>query len=166
MSEDFGKRSVVDGVLYGCDARVATWVNERLGLGPVEVPFKGFGILPEAIVDGEAAEDMPNQLIGGAYFWGWSSTPAKRDIYCAVAVDDIGAGRIPVIQRILAFPFGQLDLPRISAEISMTNERAIRQARNLGFVLEGRKKNISDDGSEWGLFGLYRDTCEFWKRRR
>lgn len=159
-------RAIVDGVLYGCDAQVAVWVNERLGLGAVEVPFRAFGILPEAIVDGEAAEDMPKRLIGGAYFYNWVSTPGRRDIYCAVAVDDIGAGRIPVIQRILQFPFGELDLPRISAEISLSNERAVRQAKNLGFVLEGRKKHIADDGSEWGQFGLYRATCEFWKRRR
>ena len=160
------EKMIVEGVLYGADAMVAAWVTERLGVGLVEVPFVAFGILPEAIADAKVSESLPVALIGGAMFFNHSNVPGRRDIYCAVAVDDIGAGRIPVVQRILQYPFGELNLPRVSAEISMANDRAVRQAKNLGFVLEGRKRHAADDGTDIGLFGLYRETSEFWKRRR
>lgn len=157
---------IVDGVLHGADARVGAWVASRLDQEVIDVPFSAFGILPEAIVkDDLTLENLPTKLIGGAYFFNHHAGPDQYDITIAVAVDDIGAGRIPVVQKILEFPFGTLDLPRVSAEICMSNTRAIKQAENVGFVLEGVKKHSAADGHEIGMFGLYRETCKYWQRK-
>lgn len=165
--DETSKWAIVDGVLYNADARVGAWVAERLDQDLINLPFMAFGILPEAIVRDELTlENLPTKLIGGAYFFNHHAGPDQYDITIAVAVDDIGAGRIPVVQRILEYPFGDLDLPRVSAEICMSNHRAIKQAENVGFVLEGVKRNSgARDGDDIGMFGLYRDTCKYWNMR-
>lgn len=151
---------VVDNVLYGCDAEVGAWVNAVLGSGIITVPFVGFGIIQEATPNGPAPDSV--NLNGGAYFFNFEQGDT-RDCMVAVAVSD-GIQSNPLqfraqIRRILDYPFAFLDLPRITAEIRMDNEKCIRAAQTMGFVLEGRKRFKCSDGGDVGVFALYRDMA-------
>lgn len=155
--------AVVDGVLYGADAEVCTWVNERMGGGLVPTMAVAFGVLDEGGEEGLAPDNLPTRLIAGAYFFNHYDGDVS-DITVSVAVDDIASARPAVFQRILAYPFGQLGVRRITAEIDQGNERAIRQAEMLGFKLEGLKRRMGKDGGDVGVFGLLPDEARFWKR--
>lgn len=143
---------VIDGVLYGADAHVATWVQERLGGELVKVPFVAFGVI-------EA-----NRLVAGAYYHSWHDNNVIRDITIAVAIDDAAALKPETVARVLDYAFGQLKLPRITAEIPLANERAVQQATRLDFKLEGRKRKATPDGGEIGIFGLLAEECRVWQR--
>jgi RimJ/RimL family protein N-acetyltransferase len=60
----------------------------------------------------------------------------------------------PAIRQILDYPFGQLKLPRISAEMALNNADGVNSAVKLGFRLEGRKRKKMRDGTDMGVFGL------------
>jgi RimJ/RimL family protein N-acetyltransferase len=148
---DLARAMVLDGLLYGADAHVATWVQERLGGELVKVPFVAFGVIED------------NRLVAGAYYHSWHDNNEQRDIMIAVAIDD-AALKPETIARFLDYAFGQLKLPRITAQFSMANERAVQQAMKLGFKLEGRKRKCTPDGGDVGVFGLLADECKIWQR--
>lgn len=153
------QRKIVDGVVYGFDAEVAVWVNERLGGGMVEVPFVALGALPEGKdADAIMAQKRPLELVAGAYFFNHDA--GHRDVYMACACDNIAALRPNTIAKLLAYPFGVLGCQRISAEVASGNERAIRQAEAFGFQIEGIKRK-----SDVVLMGLLPEECPFWQRR-
>lgn len=159
-----GQPVVIDGVLYNMTAEVVAWTNDRLGGGLVQQLAVGIGVLRSGITDVPSAAEVPDSLIAGAYFFNHESDDGVSDITVAVAADDIASGRPEVIRAILSFPFGQLGCRRLSAEIDLSNGRAVRQAEALGFVLEGRKRRKGKGGGDVGVFGLLPEECVFWKR--
>lgn len=164
-----GREWVVwDRVVYGADPEVATWVQVRFGAEVVKIPAVALGVLAVGVDPATLNEaTLPEALIAGAYFWGVNG----RDVWVTVTADDIEAGNPEVVRRILHYPFGPigaggLDRTRISAEIALDNDRAVRQARKLGFRLEGTKRAAGPDGGDIGYFGLLRDECPFWTRKQ
>jgi hypothetical protein len=147
---------VIDGVLYGMDAHVATWVQMKLGHGPVEVPFTALGILTPEAADAPISNDEPLSLAAGAYFF--NHVP-KHDMDVCVAADDLRSGHPRIIRKILEFPFGELDLPRITAYIHASNTTAIESAQKLGFQIEGEKR-----GTGVKMLGLLRSECWVWNK--
>ena len=86
---------------------------------------------------------------------------SEDDIQCAVACDT-RAAMVRAWARCMAYPFVQLQLPRVSAEIELENERSIRLAEGLGFQLEGIKRGAGVNG-DVGVFGLLRDEFKLRK---
>ena len=162
-----GRTWVVDGrLVYGADAEVATWVNMRLGGGAVQTLFIAIGVLKDGIAPRDvSAETLPDQLGAGAYFFNHQAEDDYSDLSVSVAADDITTATPDIFQQILNYPFGQLGCRRISAEIDLSNERAVRQAQKLGFKLEGRKRRMAPKGGDVGVFGLLHDECPFWRPR-
>lgn len=143
---------IVNDILTDADAHVATWIEDKLGGDVVSVPFRAVGIVGDK-----------GKLIGGAYFYNHRE---GQDIYAAVALED-GAFMTPdVVSKILAFPFGQLKLPRVSVDIDESNTHAIQQAERLGFELEGIKRRAGANGGDVLMFGLLRDNCKFWRTQQ
>lgn len=154
---------IQDGLVYGAEAEVAVWINARLGGGSVQQLFVAIGILkdgtpPESVT----TETLPNLLAAGAYYFNHQSDDDVSDICVSVAADDAATGRPDVIRSILSYPFKQLGVRRISAEIDLSNDRAVRQAQKLGFKLEGRKRRMAAGGGDVGIFGLLPDECPLW----
>lgn len=152
---------VVNDILTDADAHVATWIEDKLGGDVVSVPFRAVGIVGDN-----------GKLIGGAYFYNHREpniVDGKKyggDIYAAVALEE-GAFMTPdVVSKILAFPFGQLDLPRVSVDIDENNTHAIEQAERLGFQPEGIKEGAGPTGGDIIMFGLKRDNCKFWRAQK
>jgi RimJ/RimL family protein N-acetyltransferase len=120
--------TVEGGVLYGADQIVARLVNEKCG-GEFEP-----GVIQAAL--GILSSDG---LVGGVIF---SNYMPGRDITISVAVEGKRLWRPHLLARCLAYPFWQLELPRVTAEIDAANERSLRNALKLGFIPEGRKRGI------------------------
>lgn len=150
---------IVDGVLYNLDAQVAAWVNAALGSREiVEVPFVGLGVMRDQ-PSGPAPASV--DLDVGIYFFSYE---AESDIMAAVAarndaMDDMEKLR-PTVRQVLDYPFATLNVPRISIEMDMANERGIATALRLGFKLEGRKRRKIKGVGDSGMFGLLREDAE------
>lgn len=168
MSEDTSpakpQPAVIDGVLYGMDAEIAVWVNERMGGGIVPTLFVGFGILKEQAPENFRKQDGQLDILAGCYFYNWQKENDVSDIHVCVAVDNIASAHPTTLRKVLDYPFGQLKVRRITAEIEMSNERSVRSAQKLGFQLEGRKRFMAAGGGDVGVFGLYPETCPLWKQ--
>ena len=147
-------KCVVDGVLYGSDAEVAVWIKDRMGTSvPTTIPFVAFGIIEN------------DQMVGGVAYWNYYDGE-MRDITVTVALaDDVNVKR-QTVEKLLAYPFEQLKLPRITAFINMGNARAVEQAMKIGFRLEGRMRKAAQDGGDIGIFGLLASECQIWTQRR
>ena len=155
---------IKDGLVYGADPEVALWTNDRLGGGIVQQVYIAIGVLedgwqPDAVTE----ETLPQMLKAGAFFWGHQDDDGVSDIYVTVCADDISTAKPHNFRAILDYPFGQLKCRRLSAEIDLANGRAVRQAQKLGFRLEGRKRRMSADGGDVGMFGLLPEECPFWE---
>lgn len=117
---------VVDGVLFGADALVARYVNDLMG--------QGFEV---GTIDAALGILGPDGMIGGVLF---SNHIAGKDITVTVVCESIMCGHPRIVARILSYPFVQLGLARVTAEIEAGNERSLRNAKLMGFVEEGRKR--------------------------
>ena len=155
---------VINGVLYGVDALIAAWVSERLGAEMPNVMYTAFGICAEGTLEGPVSDLSKIFLIAGVYWYNHYTGPDQFDISCAVASETELAGRPDVIRKILEYPFGELKVPRISAEIHADNDRAIRTAEKLGFKREGVKRKAGRDGGDTVSLGLLPDECQIWTR--
>jgi hypothetical protein len=133
---------VQDGLLYNDGKAVADWVAQRVGL-----PHAGDRPIAIGIVDGR------NRLIAGAWFF--SLRP--RDIEIAVACDDISAAVPDAIRRVLDYPFNQLGLDHVTAEIDHANRPCWRLAEGLGFRRYGTKPTGTNGGPVY-IYGLTRET--------
>lgn len=155
-----GAEMIVDDVLINADARVAAWVEMRLGGDVVSVPYVAYGIVGEG-----------GDLIGGVYYFnkqedrtpdGEIDPSGVSDLCCAVAVDDLRIARqTHVVKKLFELAFDGMKTRRLSAEIDMSNSPAIQQAKAIGFRQEGIKRKAGRNGGDVGLFGLLREECRF-----
>lgn len=163
-------------VVYGAPAEVMTWVHMRLGeTGPVQIGAQALGIVdPKFVPERDIRDEMvrlqdgseihwleaelPKLLIGGVYFF----SAKGADVYAAVAIDDFMASNPKIIREVLSYPFGQLGAKRITVEIPPENERAVEQARKLGFLDEVMKYKARADGGAMLQLVLFADRCPFW----
>ena len=156
---------VAAGVLYQHDAYIAQWIANRMNFPLVEVPCVGFGVMAQGVVpDGPVSKQDFPKLAAAALFWSHQDDKitGMSDIYVTVWADEIVASHPRIISTILAFPFGQLKVRRISAEIDAANDRCIRQCEVLGFQHEGTKRRMAPGGGDMLLLGLIPEDCPFW----
>lgn len=129
-------------LVYGADRPVAQYIADKLAIPSAEPGFISIGLV-----------DDDHNPIGGVIF---SKYIEGEDILMTLAAD---VKRHPKIVRVmgtvLEYAFGQLDLPRVSAEISRHNTACIRLAEWLGFRMEGPKR-----GSSLINYGLTRTDWE------
>lgn len=132
----------MDGLLYGADAYVATWVNERCG--SMKLPQGEYSAI--GALDG-------NDLIAGILFF----DQQDNDLLMALALDTAAMAKPWRIAEVMKYPFINLDMHRVSAEIAMSNKRCVKMALGMGFKQEGLKRQAADDGGDLGVFGLLRE---------
>lgn len=128
---------VINGVLYGADELVAEWVHRKMQADKPSEPCVALGVFAR------------DRLALGAVF----SNHQDRDITVSFAAEPHGC-KPRAIAQILAYPFHQLGLPRVTAEIPLSNAASIRFATGLGFVREGVKRRAAPDGGHVGVYGL------------
>lgn len=159
-----GRIWVIDqGLIYGADAEVLTWINAGLGETTTAQLGVAIGVLQEGTAPASVDEmSLPHLLVAGVFFFN-HQTGDVSDICVTVAANDIAAARPAVFRKVLDYPFRQLAVRRITAEIDLSNERSVRQAQKLGFRMEGRKRQMGAGGGDVGVFGLLPAECPFWQ---
>ena len=170
-----------DGLIYGANAEVTAWVNMKIGddsavpqlVVAIGVLASGFDPKKEILLDDDGlevidpdippfSERLPEYLRVGVYFFN-NYAPLWPDMAVAVAGDEAyQAARPEVMRRVLEYPFDQVGVRHLRAEISSGNSQAIAQARRLGFVERGRLPGAGDCGREdLIIFGMTREECRF-----
>ncbi len=132
--------------VFGADKPVAAYIADAIGVPSAEPGFTSIGLV-----------DDDENPIGGVIFTGYRQ---DSDITIVLAAD---LKRHPkaarAIVNVLSYPFEQLKLPRVSAEISEANTACIRLAEWLGFKLEGIKRGTP----KYRVYGLLKSD---WDNRR
>lgn len=155
---------IEDQLIYGADSEVATWVEYKLGGDLVLSLFVAIGVLRDGVrPEGVTEETIRDCLVAGAYFTNEENEGGYSDISWTVYSDDVTAGKASILKRVLEYPFKQRKLRRLSAEIDLSNDRAVRQAQRLGFKLEGRKRRKAPGGGDVGVFGLLPEDCPLFR---
>ena len=154
---------IVNNVLYHETALVGSWIHEKMGVDIVGASGAAIPIAFGLVDPNSKSPNLSERLIAGCYFYNMVNLPDKKDIWLTAVMTEPSMQYRQAIKQVLAYPFGQLGLPRISAEIDMRNTKSIRQAEIMGFQLEGRKRFMGVGGGDYGVFGLYPDNCPFWR---
>ena len=158
---------VLDGVLYNNDAEVAAWVRQGLGgVGPVAQLCRAVAVVADGANPGDPAE-----WVCGVIFHNLieAKNGSRGDVTITVhatprLVENLLTFRSS-IRQMLAVPFEQYGLSRISAEIDLANDRSVRNAEMLGFVREGEKRGLGARGGNVGIYGLLKEDAKargFW----
>ena len=131
---------ILDGLLFQADEFVADWVNTRCGGGKVFAPFVAIGVVAD------------DDITAGAVFHSYH----KTDITVTAASARPSLRLRSAIRAGLSYAFEQLQVPRVTAEIEMSNSRMIKLAEGIGFVREGVKRRAAANGKHVGVYGLLR----------
>lgn len=154
-----GPPFVADGVLHSCDDLVAAWVCDRLGSMMPQVAYRAFGICSSDTPEGQVMDLASVYLVGGVYWFNHYSGPDEFDISAGVAVDDMTPISRRIVRKILDYPFNFLKVPRVTVHINSTNQRAIEQAKKMGFKVEGVKRNAGRGNTDTVVLGLLPGEC-------
>ena len=118
-----------------CIPKVAAWMGEAKSI---------------------AAFDENEVLLGAVVFD--SFTP--YDCCVHIVIRDKRCMTRGNIRAGFAYPFEQLRLARITAQIAPGNGESLRLARHFGFTLEGTKRKGLGDEDEL-IFGMTRENCRW-----
>lgn len=124
---------------------IAQWVLDTCGLRGVFLPdFKVIGVFDE------------ETLLGAVVYDGFTA----RDCNLHLCIHDRRCVTRRVIRAVFAYPFTQLRLDRVSAQVWEDNAPSLELVQRLGFVFEGAK--LLPDTKQL-LFGLQRHSCHWLK---
>jgi RimJ/RimL family protein N-acetyltransferase len=82
-----------------------------------------------------------------------------------IAIEDKRCVTRETIRQIMAYPFEQLNLTRVSAEVSERNASSLELVQRLGFQLEGRKRQGEGDCDRL-IFGMLKSQCRWLDGKR
>ncbi|AKC07181.1 GNAT family N-acetyltransferase [Agrobacterium tumefaciens] len=70
-----------------------------------------------------------------------------------------------LIIRVFAYPFIQLDYPRLNSFVSVNNADAIRFNEHFGFQREGVLREAGESGEDLIVYGMLRRECRWLPER-
>ena len=70
-----------------------------------------------------------------------------------------------LIIRVFAYPFIQLDYPRLNSFVSVNNADAIRFNEHFGFQREGILREAGEQGEDLIVYGMLRRECRWLPER-
>lgn len=97
-----------------------------------------------------------DRMLGAVVYDGF--TPYDCNLH--IALDDRRCVTPRTLRAVFAYPFEQLKLPRVTAQVGAGNVRSLNLVRKLGFVQEGVKRRGLGDEDEL-IFGLLRTECRW-----
>lgn len=120
---------------------VAEWVADQVKVKSFLGPHHSFAFFRNG------------ELAGACVFDAF--TPHDCSIHLAIA-----EGPVPewALRAAFAYPFKQLGLKRVSAQIREDNAAGLAIAKRNGFVVEGRKRKAAGDCDEI-ILGLLKEEC-------
>lgn len=137
--------TIVDGVLYGADARIADWVQRKTGVDPFPEGTAAMGVMHRG------------KVVAGIVWHDYRG----HDIHLTVAADSPRFCRPAVLRQLARYPFVQLGCARITSIVSSRNHAAIRFNEGLGMSLEGVLRRGFDGTHDALVYGVTRDDCRW-----
>lgn len=122
-------------IVYG--ERLRPWIEAKLGLE-----------FPNAEFLGVTHHGKPVCVVA---FNQWTGDDVEINVFA-----EAGTGSRTLLNLVWAYVFEQLKCARCSVSIREDNEKSLRLAERLGFVLEGRKRKAKD-GKDVLIFGLLKE---------
>lgn len=138
---------ILDGVLYGADHVVRTFVAARV---PGEPDF-GAGTALGVVRRGK--------LVAGVVYHSYRG----HDIEVSCAADDPRWAARRALRRLFSYPFRQLGCARITALTGDANLRTQRFLEGLGFRREGFHPLALDGREDLVSYGMRSDDCRWLK---
>lgn len=132
--------------VYGEDDRLREWVEERIPDCRFREDATAIGIERKGIVQGAVIFD--------------TFSPTS----CFIHLASDGSRRWitrEFIQRVFAYPFIQLALPRVNCVVSALNHDSLRLTRHFGWTQEGTLREAGTVGEDLIFFGMLRRECRF-----
>ena len=145
-------------VLYGHDPMVAIWVAHQIPQGGVFPTFGGGPVAVGLVNDGE--------LVGGVVWHSYSASQRRIEVSGATTTT---RGLTPaIISEVMRYPFGQLKVRRVSAEIPVSRPEAAKFLERLGFRQEGliREGAGDEDLTLWGILAPEWEASRFYRPRQ
>lgn len=154
------------GLLFDHPVCVAAWLAMRVMHGELVDKFTyGVGICPPGALDRIVPNDEAVPLIAAAAFADYYSIKDGRagwsDITVCAAADEVATLTPQQIAGVLAYPFGGLKCNRVTAYVDGRNHDAVTFMNRFGFICEGAKRGMRDDGGEVLMFGLLKSEAQF-----
>lgn len=140
------EHKIINGLIYGADDWVGSWVNEKCG-GDFVTPNGAFSAI--GALNG-------SDLVAGVSFFNQNN----NDIYCAFAVTNAAVLTRGRLTDAFEYPFHELGLNHVSAEVLSTNQKCIKLVSSIGFRLEGKKREAGPAGEDVFIFGLLKAEFE------
>lgn len=136
-----------DRFIYGQDRDMAAWAAAQICAGggfPADV--RAIGV------------ERDDKLIAVTLWHGF----CLRDVTMSIATNrSRRCASREFLFRSFAYPFLQLDLPRVTCKVDEGSDDSVRLARHLGFALEGRMRSAAPAGRDVLLFGMLRSECRW-----
>lgn len=99
--------------------------------------------------------EKDGKIIAAFAFSDWTGP----DIELSVASE--GSITRELLKRVAQYVFVQLNCRRATCNISVNNHKSIRFVQRNGWVLEGRRRQWCNDGSDAWMFGLLKSECKW-----
>lgn len=140
---------VVGSILIGADELVGELVRSRIPhmQDGAWGPFKALGVVRNG------------KLVGGVVYHGYR----VFDIQMSCAFDQVGWALPRTVRALLAYPFVDLGVQRVSAFTGRKNKKARKLLLDLGFTLEGVAKLGLDGFEDAFAFALLKEQCRWLK---
>lgn len=128
------------------------------------------------IVSGQNVVEWVSEGIGGTPHNGLVAlgyVNSNNDLIAAFTFENFNGTNIVAHQRIIATPprafwravskylFTQLDVKRVTGATPLSNVKAHRFLKHIGFTQEGVMKGAARDGGDVAIMVLWRDDCIF-----
>lgn len=136
-----------DRYIYGQDAEMAAWGAAQIcGGGCFPGDAKAIGL------------ERKGKLVAVTLWYGFEvrncrmSIATNRARFCATR---------ELLFRSFAYPFLQLDFPRVTCMVDEGDDSIVCLAERLGFKPEGRMRRAAPQGRDVLVFGMLRDECRW-----
>ena len=136
-----------DRFIYGRDKKLASWAAAQIRAGggfPRDVRAVGV--------------ERGGELIAVAL---WHTLSVRNCMMSIATNRSKRCASREFLFRSFAYPFLQLDLPRVTCILDEGNGDSVRLAQHLGFKLEGRLRRAAPEGRDDLVFGMLREECRW-----
>jgi RimJ/RimL family protein N-acetyltransferase len=137
-------------LLANQDEMVAKWVSSRISIFEYgSTPYTALGLM-----------NQTGMIIAGCVYQNYT----KRDIHMhTAALPDKRWLNRHFLGECFRYPFEQLGCLRVTGLVPAKNTDAQRFDEHLGFVYEGRIRQILPNGDDLLIYGMLREECRWLK---
>ena len=138
----------VGNVVFGKDAEVSAWVQDRIEGYVVSGGYRAVGVVNRG------------NLVAGVVFENWNGIHIEAAI---AAASGAGWASRKTLRTLFAYPFNYLNCKAISVSVASTNILSLNLAAKLGFEPEAIIRFAAHDGSSLVVLKMLKEKCQWIK---